>query len=256
MEPSPACAQWYTDTITHLRNGELEKLVPTPCTLECHHCFYGIHNFSNIIPRPVAYLIRMNEYTHEQTIQGIQRIYGRPLTDKDLFRILVSTWVRLPFLRYALSLTNPDLIEPTSLLHAYYTDVEHLDYLLGPEVRMNIDLPNTNGSTILYTLLDFHYRVNIVENDVDDEEGEDQEEDEEDQEEDEEEDPYEEGDRVRYLEHLQTQVRPRVEYLLQRGADPLLPNKSGQSPLSFAESLTHCPPKEKEALLALLRRYA
>ncbi len=245
MEPSPACAQWYADTITHLRNGELEKLVPTPCTLEeCHHCFYGIHDFSNIIPRPVAYLIRMNEYTHEQTIQGIQRIYGRPLTDKDLFRILVSTWVRLPFLRYALSLTNPDLIEPTSLLHAYYTDVEHLDYLLGPEVRMNIDLPNTNGSTILYTLLDFHYRDNIVEND-DDEEGEDQEE-----------DPYEENDRVRYLEHLQTQVRPRAEYLLQRGADPLLPNKSGQSPLSFAESLTHCPAEEKEALLALLRRYA
>jgi len=245
MEQSPACAQWYADTMTHIRQGQLDKLVPSSCTLECYHCFYGVHNFSNIIPRPVAHLIRMEEYTHKQIIQGIQRLYGRLLTDKDWLRILVSTQVRLPFLRYALSLTNPDFIEPTSLLHAYYKDVELLDYLLGPEVRMNINLQTANGSTILYALLDFYYRDDIFENDVDDEEDEDEEDEDED----------EEDGMVHYLERLQSQIRPHVEYLLQRGADPLLPNKCGESPLSFVESLTRCPLQEKEALLALLQTY-
>jgi hypothetical protein len=52
------------------------------------------------------------------------------------------------------------------------------------------------------------------------------------------------------------ELHPRILSLLQRGADPLLANKLGESPLSYVESLTHCPPQEKENLLRLLREYA
>lgn len=103
---------------------------------------------------------------------------------------------------------------------------------------MNINLQNTNGSTILYALLDFYYRDDIQEYDDD------------------ENNPDHHHAAVQYHDHLRTHIRPYAEYLLQRGADPLLHNKRGETPLTFVESLTRCPLQEKEALLALLQTYA
>lgn len=227
--------------LSHLDQGRLEELCPPPCGSKlCGHCSLYVHDIENCIPRPVAELIHIKK-TPETILQAIPRLYGRPMTSQDWMYILLYGGVCLPLLRLLLARTNPECGDPSTLLHVYCSDIDVMDYLLGSEVRMNINLQHPSGSTVLFSFLAFYYsdKIQIDAGDAEEEE-----------------DIGEGETMLDYLLHLQRVIRPHIEYLLQRGADPLLANKHGLSPLTFVESLTRCPAEEKQALLALLQRYA
>ncbi len=231
MPQSPACAQWYADTMTHLRKGELDKLVPSPCTSECHHCFDRIGDTSYHIPRPLPEIIYL-DHTPEVAVEAIRRLYDRPMNDEDwlVMVLFVQKHISDAFLTYLLTFLPPHTSIPTSLLHIYCCWAHRVDYLLGPEVRMNINLQNLGGSTPLLALLRNYYDEALDED---------------------------HENTLAYIRSFRIhEIHPYIQTFLERGADPLLANKLGESPLSFVESLTHCPAEEKEALLALLRRYA
>ena len=222
MESSHACVDWYVDTMTHLRNGELEKLVPPPCNNAafpcCPCCLYGIYSrFS-----PIYELLFRMDWT-EATVQAVRRLHHRPMTDEDWMWIVVyHRKMSDTFFPQLLRIIHPYTSIPTSLLHLYADNLSRIDYLLGPEIRMNIDLPQSDGSTaLLSVLMTFFWSNGML-----------------------------------HTHHTFQTIYAHVQFFLERGADPILANKCGISPLSYIESLTQCPAEEKEALLALLRRYA
>jgi len=108
-----------------------------------------------------------------------------------------------------------------------YSDELGIEYLLSSEVKMDINIQNSSSGNT--ALLDHMIGV------------------------------YEDCCRGLTYEEcsddLEQSLR-RILYFLERGSDPLLENKDGQSAMSLALSLTDFPAKHQNELITMLERYA
>lgn len=134
--------------------------------------------------------------------------------------ILAAEPFRVPVLRYLIAngRVHPTIVRPSTLLACAIThlSLEVIDFLLSHE-SCDINMPDDKGYTPLHLLLELHIQDEAFEKDT----------------------------------FTKSPVYLLFESLLERGADPLLPNRAGETPLSYVKRL---PSEQRNALLVLLER--
>lgn len=231
---------------THIEQNEWHVLTPAPCETDdrtevCSACTYWLcaHPVSYFMNgfewfRPRIEYVPSKEWTDEAH-DAVERLYGRPLVHEDWMRLIEMyqpphTVLRYLFERELIHATDAD---PYSYLAVYmvYQEYETIDYLLT-EVKVDINLQNAkegNSPLLMYLMITFGGLG------------------------------YERAQQVfthaEYLDYLRSGLR-RVHWYLECGADPLLENREGVSPISIVESLMHVPKEMRRELGELLRRYA
>lgn len=231
------CRAWRHQMIAYIRDKEWEKLTPTPCPPDCPYCLTGKLPLEELICCVRLFTCEMEH--------AVEKMYG-PMTPTGWLYVFLSACPSLPVLRYLFEngRLSPTQSDPYSLLNLfciYYTQPV-IEYLLS--AGMDINLQNPKGFTPLLAYL------HTVYNDAD-----------------------ADGDgaadgtangaadgtadgaadtREEEEERSWAVAHERIHYLLSHGADPLLANKEGVSPMSYVASLTRYPVSQKEALLRLL----
>ena len=219
------CRVWHITTCRRMRKEKWSELAPNPCRVQdCVYC-----TLRHFVDHPIELISLYEEITTEME-EAIHHMYGH-YTSVQWMTVFVYTTPSVPLLRllFRKGYLSPDNSDPTTFLSrsVVWWRQEHIDFLLGPEIGMNINLQTPLGNSPLLQHVCTAY---------DDEENE---------------FPYDPVvKRERLLRDLQ-----RTAFLLERGGDPLLENKNGLSALSYVEGLTTFAADEKEMILDLLRLY-
>jgi hypothetical protein len=223
------CYKHFEQNIQFAKNGQWDQLQSNSCEdPECYYC--GVYKYSILFQ-----IVIREEFTQEME-ETVYRICG-PLSSPKWMEMLIHAMIHrqhrpsLPAIRYLLENGRilPNETEPATLLQLYMSvyQPQHIEYLTSPEVNISINLPNVNGTTPLLTYLRTAYN-----------------------------DQENLADRANAPDGWRQTLLGHVERFLQMGADPLLENKEGTSPLSYAKELVSFTPQEKEDLIQLLTRYA
>ena len=237
------CQDWQMRMIQYIKTHDWGMLEPSPCVFlsketreKCHICSY------RIVCHPLTYFLNgltfhrdegviLSEWTRKEE-EAVERLYGGALTQDDWFQLFHNLCAPSHnLLRYLFSnhRLDPNKSDPYSLLSLFmaYSDELGIEYLLSSEVKMDINIQNSSSGNT--ALLDHMIGV------------------------------YEDCCRGLTYEEcsddLEQSLR-RILYFLERGSDPLLENKDGQSAMSLALSLTDFPAKHQNELITMLERYA
>lgn len=208
-----------------IKEKKWNELVPNACQdTRCERCDSILW-----MDTPISMMYAAEFFSPEQE-EGIVRMYGHYTTTQwmGLFRYYLSSIPLLRFL-FRTGRLSPDQSDPFTLLshNVVWWNQENIDFLLSPEVGMNINLPTSLGNTALLQYLRSAY--------------------------DEDQHPLSRPDPS---DNMWTEQLQHLQFLLEHGADPLLGNRDGVTPLSYAERLTTFTAGQKEAVLSLLQRYA
>ena len=250
-----ACYEWQTRMIRHIRENEWEKLEPTSCqtpdncricsyTISCHPLEYFL-NGGTFFPTPEH---QPFEFTIEAE-EAVERLMGKPMTSDDWFTLFLRCRPSISLLKYlyANHKLEPNKSDPYSLLMLFtvFGDNEGVEYLLSPEIGTNINLQNSSTwNTPLLGLLRSLYES------IDGDELE----------------PEEEIELIAnreerellengQLDDYHDRRLGRIRYFLERGADPLLENRDGLSPLKYVQTSLRCSSSHRVKLIHLLEQY-
>jgi hypothetical protein len=218
VEPQqPPCIEWQFIMEQLVLDGKWDQLQPKP-PCPCGYCFY-----CRVAFRPLRPLLLEEHLFTDEMLQAVHQLYGE-LPPEEWTHILSAEPFRVPVLRYLLhhKLIHPDIASPTTLLTAgiIHHSQEVVDFLLSREVGISIDLPDVDGNTSLHTLLDISFKTGV------------------------------EGDDIPVRQSPSYHL---LEFLLEQGADPLLPNRRGIIPMTYAERIRD--PEKRDAVIALGPRY-
>lgn len=238
------CERWADEMRTYIERKEWLKLTPAPCHTQktCPTCgdWLCAHPLSYFMNGYTWYRPRYNyEPSGEWTAaEAVERLYGRSLTSKDWYDLILEYAPPHTVLRYlfARNHIHPTDADPITYL-AFYTSCHQYDTLdyLATEARLDFNLQNAlSGNTPLLVFM-----LNVFEDRGCEESA------------------YQVMTPAEYRDYLQAAVR-RIHWYLECGTDPLLENREGVSPWSLTlslESHPHVPEDIRRELYHLLKRY-
>jgi hypothetical protein len=184
---------------------------------------------------PIGFLFNKNNFNSE--IQNtIERIYIKmnykdqpdktKLKKEEWFLLIIKIVPKINVLSYFIenNLINPNHgSEQVTLLELYciYKDqhTQYLDYILSQEVGFNINLQNSYGENVILSTLRLYFYQ------------------------------YEQTD------YVFERYNRLINYLLERGADPLLEDKEGISPIQYVIDLKTFDETQKIHLIKILKKY-
>lgn len=226
--PLLTCSDW-SDAMTRLiKEEKWNELVPTPCLVEeCENCHTVL--WAKI---PLEVLTAEEFFSPEQA-GAVMRMYGH-YTTTEWMKLLLYYRPSIPLLRFLFGTgrLSPDQSDPFTLLshNVVWWSKKHIDYLLSPEVGMNINLPTTRGNIAILQYLRTTYDDNEDEDDI--------------------------ATRPGPEDEYWTYKLECLQFLLDHGADPLLGNRDGTTALTYVEGLTTYTEQQKRTILSLLYQYA
>jgi hypothetical protein len=213
--------EWRYTMGNYIMEGKWEQLVPRPpCgSARCIPCIM-IGFTARLTLRSLIVLLEKSHLFTEQTHQTLQQIYSQ-ICPSEWVEALIKASSPLPALRYLVShhFLPLDVSHPRTLIGVGISHLsqEIIEFLLSPQVGVSIHLPDSRGYTPLHTLLEL-----ISDN------------------------------RLNTTIH-ENPAYSLLPFILERGANPLLPDASGENAFIYATRIH--PHDIRKAVIDLLQSY-
>lgn len=225
------CLQSRKETITYIRNQQWDLVQGNQCNhYDCTVCSNPVMS-----PFPLRQIFTCIEKMTPEVQKTIERIYGEQTSESWLKMMLescppirvLSYFVENNLIQANDSFGRYSLLGYYNLFSSKYTWKGIFDTLLSPEIGYDINIQTEDGSNCLLSVIFEDY--------------------------------YDGEDRMEYMEETQeesiTLSNQKIQYLLEKGADPLLENKEGVCALTYARQLQTYPDPIKSQLIELLEQY-
>jgi hypothetical protein len=219
------CFKWRSNTLLLIKEEKWDLIECNPCNRSiCSVCQNNVIGESPL--RDLLVFSHDNKMHHVHKV--IERVYGNQ-SSNDWFKIILYNIPSFSKLKYFIENGLIDVnngsynntLLTVYLNWSYDNDWEKkMDYLLSEKVGYNINIQQRDGDNSLFSFIRCCY-----------------------------DEFFEEG------EDVLLKYNEKIVYLLEKGSDPLLPDKEGICILEYLKNLMSIEEHKKQELIQLIERY-
>lgn len=217
------CLTWAKRTRRQIRNAQWDQLDPCPCKAPC------VYTTNHII----CWLATYSAPFSPPLIERLSVLFPDSLTEWR--NACVETFPTLAFFRYLVEHLHVDVNQDPPLIHPslpypqIHQRMDAFEYLLSQGA--NVNLPNHQRNTVLHIYLTNAAATDLMSN-------------------------HFPPDTIQ-LDQFYDRLYHTLQVMLDHGADPLLPDQHGMTPLRFLQTRRlGASVTQHQRLLSLLERYA
>jgi len=222
------CFRKRRETVRLIYKEKWELIQKHTCVKDCTVCNNPI--MGKIEDHVIKHITLFSKYFNLDVQKAIERMHDGEMTQEKWFLYIMQNPPSLKTLLYLIknNLINPDYGSGEVTLFSLYINessyywLKTFEIILSDNIGFNINLQDKYGGNILLSVLRKDY-----------------------------EDFYPKEIEEKYIQNY----NEKIIYLLEKGADPLLEDKEGISPIEYARNLKTFSRKQKDDLISILERY-